>query len=157
VPPTYGSLLRLGDNFTYLAHRTLLPGESLVREYSRTEFTSLSAVGTIDPALSKRAEVAETYRRWLTSSFGEWRLSVTGTVARPETWSLAELKRLPSRTQIPKSRRWRRSRLREERLGLVQRDLNASCGPPAPNARGFRETTHLFFVEVRTASSVAPC
>jgi hypothetical protein len=30
VPPTYGSLLRLGDNLTYLAHRALLPGESLV-------------------------------------------------------------------------------------------------------------------------------
>ena len=102
MPPTYGSLLRLGDNFTYVAHRTLLPGESLVREYSRADLSSFPAVGTIDPASAKRAEVAETYRRWLASSFGEWRLSVTGAVARPGTWSLAELKRLPSRTQITK-------------------------------------------------------
>ena len=29
MPPTYGSLLRLGDNFTDVAHRTLLPGELL--------------------------------------------------------------------------------------------------------------------------------
>jgi len=102
MPPTYGSLLRLADNLTYVAHRTLLPDESLVREYGRADLTSFPAVGTIDPASAKRAEVAETYRRWLTSSFSEWRLSVTGTVARPGTWSLAELKRLPSRTQITK-------------------------------------------------------
>ena len=59
------------------------PGESLVREYSRADLSSFPAVGTIDPASAKRAEVAETYRRWLTSSFGEWRLSVSGAVARP--------------------------------------------------------------------------
>ena len=35
LPPTYGSVLRLADNFTYVAHRTLLPGESLVRDCSR--------------------------------------------------------------------------------------------------------------------------
>jgi DMSO/TMAO reductase YedYZ molybdopterin-dependent catalytic subunit len=102
MPPTYGSLLRLGDNLTYVAHRTLLPGASLAREYSRTALTSFPAVGTIDPTSARRAEVAETYRRWLTSGFGEWRLSVTGSVARPGTWSLAELKRLPSRTQVTK-------------------------------------------------------
>ena len=34
LPPTYGNLLRMGDTLTYAAHRTLLPGQSLVREYS---------------------------------------------------------------------------------------------------------------------------
>ena len=33
LPPTYGNLLRMADNLTYLAHRTLLPGQSLVPEY----------------------------------------------------------------------------------------------------------------------------
>jgi DMSO/TMAO reductase YedYZ molybdopterin-dependent catalytic subunit len=65
-------------------------------------FTDFPAVGTIDPASSKKTKIAETYRRWLTSSFGEWRLSVSGTVARPGEWSLADLKRLSSRTQITK-------------------------------------------------------
>ena len=95
TPPTYGSLLRLGDNFTYVAHRTLLPGESLVREYSRSALSSFPPVGTINPASSKRAEVAETYRRWLTSSFGEWRLSVTGTVARCRIASNTHSRRKP--------------------------------------------------------------
>jgi hypothetical protein len=31
LPPTYGHLLRMGDNLTYLAHRTLLPGQTMVR------------------------------------------------------------------------------------------------------------------------------
>ena len=82
LPPAYGSVLRLADNFTYVAHRTLLPGESLVREYSRAALSSFPAVGTIDPASAKRAEVAETYRRWQSGGFGEWRLSVSGAVAR---------------------------------------------------------------------------
>ena len=49
APPTYGSLLRLGDNLTYAAHRALLPGESLVKEYSRADISSFPAVGTTDP------------------------------------------------------------------------------------------------------------
>jgi DMSO/TMAO reductase YedYZ molybdopterin-dependent catalytic subunit len=34
--------------------------------------------------------------------FGDWRLSVEGLVARPGSYSLADLKRFPSRTQITK-------------------------------------------------------
>lgn len=102
LPPTYGSVLRLADNFTYIAHRTLLPGESLVREYSRADLSSFPAVGTIDPASSRRAEVAETYRRWHAAGFREWRLQVSGAVARAGAWSLDELRALPSRTQITK-------------------------------------------------------
>ena len=33
LPPTYGNLLRMGDVLTYTAHRALLPGQSLAREY----------------------------------------------------------------------------------------------------------------------------
>ena len=33
LPPTYGNLLRMGDTLTYAAQRTLLPRQSLVREY----------------------------------------------------------------------------------------------------------------------------
>ena len=33
MPPTYGHILRMGDNLTYAAHRLLLPGDALVREY----------------------------------------------------------------------------------------------------------------------------
>jgi DMSO/TMAO reductase YedYZ molybdopterin-dependent catalytic subunit len=101
VPPTYGSLLRLGDNLTYLAHRALLPGESLVKEYSRAELSSFPAVGTTDPAQPAYGRPpSETYRALQRGGFADFRLPVEGRIARPGRWSLADLKGLPSRTQI---------------------------------------------------------
>jgi DMSO/TMAO reductase YedYZ molybdopterin-dependent catalytic subunit len=105
-PPTYGSLLRAGDNLTWRAQRLLLPRAGLVREYDRSEITSIAAIGTTNPANPKEpgfdADQAETYDRLLKGGFADWRLSVEGAVARPATYSLAELRRLPARTQVTK-------------------------------------------------------
>ena len=100
LPPTYGNLLRMGDTFTYAAHRTLLPGQSLVKEYRQEDLTSFPATGTTNPGESPRSDLGHTYRRLHGDSFAGWRLSVEGSVARPRTFSLAELKQLPARTQI---------------------------------------------------------
>jgi hypothetical protein len=100
LPPTYGNLLRMGDTVTYAAHRALLPRQSLVREYSYKDITSFPATGTTDPGLTVKSELGEAYRRLQSGSFADWRLSVEGRVATPRTFSLAELKQLPSRTQI---------------------------------------------------------
>jgi DMSO/TMAO reductase YedYZ molybdopterin-dependent catalytic subunit len=100
LPPTYGNLLRMGDNLTYLAHRVLLPQQALVREYSESDITSFPAIGTTDPGASGTPERARDYSRMDVGAFADWRLSVEGLVARPRTFSMAELKALPSRTQI---------------------------------------------------------
>jgi hypothetical protein len=50
LPPTYGHILRMADNMTYAAHRVLLPGQSLAREYSRGDVSSFPAIGTTSPA-----------------------------------------------------------------------------------------------------------
>jgi hypothetical protein len=100
APPTYGNLLRLGDNLTYRAHRALLPGEALVKEYSARDISSFPAVGTIDPGDPNRPNASEEYRTLRLGGFADWRLSVQGQVARPGTFSLAELKALPSRSQV---------------------------------------------------------
>ncbi len=100
LPPTYGNLLRMGDTFTYAAHRTLLPGQSLVREYTHEDITSFPATGTADPGVLNKPGLSDAYRRLKAGDFAEWRLSVEGRVARPRSFSLAELKQLPSRTQI---------------------------------------------------------
>ena len=84
LPPTYGSLLRMGDNLTYAAHRALLPQQALVKEYGERDITPFPAIGTSN----------------LRVDLAEWKLSVEGLVAKPQTFSLAELRRLPSRTQI---------------------------------------------------------
>lgn len=101
MPPTYGSLLRLGDNLTYAAHRLLLPGESLAREYSRAELSSFPAVGTTDPGHPAYGRPPnEPYVALQQGGFADFRLSLEGLVARPGSWSLADLKALPARTQI---------------------------------------------------------
>ena len=102
VPPTYGNLLRLGDNLTYRAHRALLPGESLVREYTKADLSSFPAVGMSNPGEAEDATAAAVYRRHQQDGFGGWTLAVEGLVERPGAFSLAELKRLPARTQITK-------------------------------------------------------
>jgi DMSO/TMAO reductase YedYZ molybdopterin-dependent catalytic subunit len=100
LPPTYGNLLRMGDTLTYAAHRTLLPGGSLVKEYRLEDITSFPATGTTNPADVPKLPMSEAYRRTLASEFADWRLTVEGRVASPQSFSLADLKRLPSRTQI---------------------------------------------------------
>lgn len=99
-PPTYGSLLRLGDNLTYQAHRLLLPDEALVREYSRADISSFPAVGTTDPGDPAHPATNPAYRPLQRDGFAAWRLTVEGAVTRPGGFSLAELKALPARTQI---------------------------------------------------------
>ena len=104
LPPTYGNLLRMGDVLTYTAHRTLLPGQSLAREYSHKDISSVPAIGTTNPADPDTpyfsATNGPTYERLRGGGFTDWRLSIEGRVARPGSYSLADLKRFPSRTQI---------------------------------------------------------
>jgi DMSO/TMAO reductase YedYZ molybdopterin-dependent catalytic subunit len=100
LPPTYGNILRMGDAFTYAAHQVLLPGESLAREYSHKDISSFPATGTTNPCDPNLRKPNETYAQLLKGNFADWRLSIEGLVARPGSYSLADLKRLPSRTQI---------------------------------------------------------
>jgi DMSO/TMAO reductase YedYZ molybdopterin-dependent catalytic subunit len=100
LPPTYGNILRTGDTLTYAAHQTLLPGQSLVREYSRKDISSFPATGTTNPCDPNKPKPSELYRQIQSGGFANWRLSVEGLVARPGSFSLADLKLLPSRTQI---------------------------------------------------------
>ena len=100
LPPTYGNILRMGDTFTYAAHRALLAEQSLAREYSHKDITSFPAIGTTDPGDPSKPRSSETYRRLQSAAFADWRLAVEGLVARPGSYSLADLKRFPLRTQI---------------------------------------------------------
>jgi DMSO/TMAO reductase YedYZ molybdopterin-dependent catalytic subunit len=100
LPPTYGNILRMGDTLTYAAHRALLPGQSLAKEYRHEHITSFPAVGTTNPCNPNKPKPNEIYRRLQSGAFADWRLSIEGLVARPGSYSLADLKRFPSRTQI---------------------------------------------------------
>jgi DMSO/TMAO reductase YedYZ molybdopterin-dependent catalytic subunit len=106
LPPTYGNVLRMGDLLTYRAFRMLLPAHSLAREYAHRDISSSPAVGNTNPADSQQpgfdADRGPLYDRLRTGDFSDWRLRIEGRVARPTSFSLADLKRMPARTQITK-------------------------------------------------------
>jgi DMSO/TMAO reductase YedYZ molybdopterin-dependent catalytic subunit len=94
VPPDHGGIFGAGETLTYAAHRLMLYRQPLAREFSRSEISkNFPAINTILPE-------SEGYRRDMAQGFQQWRLSVDGLVARPYEFSLAELRRFPSRTQI---------------------------------------------------------
>jgi len=100
LPPTYGNILRMGDAFTYAAHQALLPGQSLVKEYSHKDICSFPATGTTNPCDPNKPQPNEEYAKLQKNNFADWRLSIEGLVARPGSFSLSDLKGLPARTQI---------------------------------------------------------
>lgn len=102
LPPTYGNILRIGDTFTYAAHHTLLPRQGLAKEFSRTDISSFPAIGVTNPGDPNARSYNAEYRALQSDSFKDWRLSVEGLVEKPTSFSLDDLKRLPSRTQITK-------------------------------------------------------
>lgn len=99
-PPTYGNILRMGDAFTYNAQRALLPGQSLAKEYTRSDISSFPATGTVNPGDPSWQYYSKDYAQLQKNGLADWRLSVEGLVAKPGTYSIADLQRFPSRTQI---------------------------------------------------------
>jgi DMSO/TMAO reductase YedYZ molybdopterin-dependent catalytic subunit len=103
-PPTYGNILRAGDWLTYKAHRLLLPDNAMAREYDVSDISPMPATGTVNPGNDNEPffnpEHGPTFARELKSGFTDWRIPVEGKVDRPGTFSLADLKRMPSRTHV---------------------------------------------------------
>ncbi|WP_144637550.1 molybdopterin-binding protein [Bordetella genomosp. 13] len=89
-----GAVLRNTETLTKDAQRLLVGRQTLAREYSLADLSPVfRANGTQMPD-------SEEYARLLENGFTEWRLRVDGLVQQPLSLSLADLKRLPSRTQI---------------------------------------------------------
>lgn len=100
LPPTYGNILRMGDQLTYVAHRALLPGQSMAKEYHFNDISSMPATGTTNPADTKQTGYSEAYDKLHHGEFAEWKLQVEGSVSMPGSFSISDLQHLPSRTQI---------------------------------------------------------
>ena len=92
IPPDSGGLYGAGETLTYAAQR-LLTRHSLAREFSRSQISK-------DPFANEVAPLGEGFQSLQQGAFADWRLAVDGMVARPASFSLAELKTFPSRTQI---------------------------------------------------------
>ncbi|WP_431024325.1 molybdopterin-binding protein [Halomonas sp. H5] len=83
-----------GSALTQRVQRLLASRQALAREYSPADIApTFRANGTTNPDDAA-------YRRLAADGFRDWRLTIDGLVETPLSLSLAELKALPSRTQI---------------------------------------------------------
>jgi DMSO/TMAO reductase YedYZ molybdopterin-dependent catalytic subunit len=92
IPPDSGGVYGPGETLTYAAQR-LLTRHSLAREFSRTQISEKPFANEVDP-------LGDDFKRLQEGGFAEWRLAVDGMVARPVSFSLAELKSFPRRSHI---------------------------------------------------------
>jgi len=74
--------------------RLLTPKNSLAKEFSEKEISSYFKANGNPPPLDQQY-VLDGLRGW-----ASWKLDVTGQVKKPKKFSLAQLKRIPSKTQI---------------------------------------------------------
>jgi DMSO/TMAO reductase YedYZ molybdopterin-dependent catalytic subunit len=92
ISPDCGGIYGAGKMLTYASHR-LLARDALAREFSRSQISA-------KPFANGRQPEGEDFKRLQAGGFTDWRLTIDGMVARPASFSLAELKSYPSRSQI---------------------------------------------------------
>jgi DMSO/TMAO reductase YedYZ molybdopterin-dependent catalytic subunit len=91
--PWFAALLARIDPLTRAAQHLVSDGR-MAREYSEADISAhFRSNGTHDPDDASYQALAK-------NAFVDWRLEVGGLVEHPRQWSLAELRALPSRTQI---------------------------------------------------------
>ena len=93
-PVIRGGLIGAADVLTMSTSRWLLADQPLAREFERSDIApDFPTWGQTNPS-------DEEYQRHLREGFRDWRLPVSGLVERPQSFSLNDIKQLPSRTQI---------------------------------------------------------
>jgi len=92
IPPDHGGFYGVGETLNYASHR-LLTRHSLAREFPKSQISKIPVANEIAPP-------SEAFRRLQAGGFADWRLSVSGMVDRPASFSLAHLNSYPSRSQI---------------------------------------------------------
>ncbi len=92
--PSFRARLGLAEQLTMRGQRLLMGGQALAREFTSADISpTFRGNGSVMPD-------DENYQTLLAGGFASWRLVVDGLVERPASYSLAELHRLPARTQI---------------------------------------------------------
>ena len=92
IPPDSDGLYGAGETLTYAAQR-LLTRHSMPREFARSQISTV-------PFANEVAPLGDGFQRLQQGGFADWRLAVDGMVARPASFSVAELKSFPCNTQI---------------------------------------------------------
>ena len=92
IPPDHVGIWGVGETLNYASQR-LLNRHSMAREFARSEISER-------PLPNEMAPPSEAFQKLQAGGFADWRLTIDGMVARPGTFSLAQLKSYPSRSQI---------------------------------------------------------
>jgi len=92
IPPDAGGIYGPGETLTYATQR-LFTGNSLVREFPRGEISK-------NPFANGRPPRDDAFKRFQDGNFADWRLTIGGMVSRPASFSLNQLRDLPSISQI---------------------------------------------------------
>jgi DMSO/TMAO reductase YedYZ molybdopterin-dependent catalytic subunit len=92
VPPDHGGIYGLGETLTYATQR-LITRHSLAREFRRDQISERPLANEMPP-------LTDAFKRLQAGGFADWRLTVDGLVDRPASFSLAQLKSYPYRSQI---------------------------------------------------------
>lgn len=92
--PSVDHFVRGAQGLTLSAQRLLLAGQPLAREFAAKDISPVfKANGSTMPN-------DDAYLASMDGNFADWKLQIDGLVAAPRAFSLADLKALPSRTQI---------------------------------------------------------
>ena len=92
--PAFVDVLKSAQHLSHAAQRVVAGRKAMAQEFSQADVAAhFKANGTLVP---RDAE----YQALQKSGFSEWKLQVGGLVAQPAAFTLAQLRAMPSRTQI---------------------------------------------------------
>ncbi|MDC4223951.1 MAG: molybdopterin-binding protein [Candidatus Manganitrophus sp.] len=92
--PRFEDFLSSAEGLTRRVQRLITPRKAMAREYTEADLSPVFPVnGSTNPGTDEYLALAGNH-------FADWHLEVGGRVEQPARFSLAELRKLPSRTQI---------------------------------------------------------
>ena len=92
--PAFVDVLKSAQHLSHAAHRVVAGRRAMAQEFSQADVAAhFKANGTLVPADAD-------YQALMRGGFKEWKLEVAGLVEAPAAFTLAELRAMPSRTQI---------------------------------------------------------
>ena len=92
IPPDGRGVFGPGETLTYATQR-LLTGHALAREFPRGMISKAPFANAVAPP-------SDAFKAQRAKGFADWRLAVDGMVARPGSYSLADVKAMGMRSQI---------------------------------------------------------
>ena len=91
---SFQRVLAVAQTWTLNSQRALLGADQLAKEYSVSDLSPhFKANGTLHPG-------GDEYAGQVAGAFADWRLTIDGLVRTPLSLSVAEIRRLPAKTQI---------------------------------------------------------